>query len=49
MNDLEKAKNLLKNKQYAFVAVSKGKIIKTSHNAGNNSGLSKYISGHRYC
>lgn len=34
MNDLEKAKNLLKNKQYTFVAVSKGKIIKTSHERG---------------
>lgn len=34
MNDLEKAKNLLKNKQYTFVAVSKGKIITTSHKRG---------------
>jgi len=34
MNDLEKAKNLLKNKQYTFVAVSKGRIIKISHERG---------------
>ena len=34
MNDLEKAKNLLKNKQYTFVALTNGKIIKTSHKKG---------------
>jgi hypothetical protein len=34
MNDLEKAKNLLKSKQYTFVAVSNGKVIKTSHKRG---------------
>jgi hypothetical protein len=34
MSDLERAKNLLINKQYTFVAVSKGCIIKISHKRG---------------
>jgi hypothetical protein len=34
MSDLEKAKNLLKDKQYSFVALAKGNILKTSHKRG---------------
>ncbi|MFW6148772.1 MAG: DUF1893 domain-containing protein [Atribacterota bacterium] len=34
MSDLEKAKNLLKDKQYSFVALAKGNILKASHKRG---------------